>query len=249
MTSRPAFLFCLLTLALPHATDAQTPSAPAPPPIWDVQLGASFVGTGGNTHTSTVGADLSGHRRWDVWRIETTATAVRTTDAGVKTAERYLGGVRGDRTITERESLSMGEHLERDRLAGMDFRSIMDAGIKSALVKQPAWTVDGLTSLAWTHESPILGPTRNDAVGVLQALSKYAFSKTADTTQRFTFYPDLSQSSASRAEAELTAQAAMNSRLALKIGYLWRYSNAPTEGFVKTDNTATASVVLRWKAT
>ena len=35
----------------------------------------------------------------------------------------------------------------------------------------------------------------------------------------------------------------------LKIGYLLRYSNAPVAGFKKTDNTTTASVVLRWKAT
>ena len=52
-----------------------------------------------------------------------------------------------------------------------------------------------------------------------------------------------------RSEAELTAQAAMASHLALKIGYLLRYSNAPVPGFKKTDNTTTASVVLHWKAT
>jgi putative salt-induced outer membrane protein YdiY len=40
----------------------------------------------------------------------------------------------------------------------------------------------------------------------------------------------------------------MNSRLALKIGYLFRYSNDPVPGFKKSDNTTTASVVVRWKA-
>jgi len=40
----------------------------------------------------------------------------------------------------------------------------------------------------------------------------------------------------------------MNAHLALKIGYLLRYSNDPVPGFKKTDNTTTASVVLRWKA-
>ena len=71
---------------------------------------------------------------------------------------------------------------------------------------------------------------------------------TADTTQRFTFYPDFSQTSAYRSEAEITAQAAMNARLALKLGYLLRYSNDPVPTFKKTDNTMTASVVVRWKA-
>jgi len=51
-----------------------------------------------------------------------------------------------------------------------------------------------------------------------------------------------------RTEAELTAQAAMAAHLALKIGYLLRFANEPVPGFKKTDNTTTASVVLRWKA-
>jgi putative salt-induced outer membrane protein YdiY len=59
----------------------------------------------------------------------------------------------------------------------------------------------------------------------------------------------LKTSSAYRNEVELTAQAAMNARLALKLAYLFRYSNEPVPGFKKTDNTTTASVVLRWKAT
>jgi hypothetical protein len=46
----------------------------------------------------------------------------------------------------------------------------------------------------------------------------------------------------------VTAQAALNSRLALKLGYLWRYSNTPVPGFSSADSTATASVVLRWRA-
>jgi putative salt-induced outer membrane protein YdiY len=40
----------------------------------------------------------------------------------------------------------------------------------------------------------------------------------------------------------------MNGRLALKLGYLFRYSNLPVPGFKKSDNTTTASLVLRFKA-
>ena len=74
------------------------------------------------------------------------------------------------------------------------------------------------------------------------------FTATADTTQHITLYPDFRNTSAYRAEAEVTAQAAINTRLALKFGYLFRYSNLPTPGFVKSDNTTTASLVLRWRS-
>lgn len=250
MTIRRSILTAIFLLAVSGAAGAQPPAAPPkePPPLWDTQLGASFVGTSGNSDTTTVGADFGMHRRWPVWQIEATATAVRTTDRGTRTAERYLGAFRGQRTLTPIISFTAGERAERDRLAGMDFRSILDAGLSYALVRDARWTLDGLTALAWNHERPVVGPGLDDPVGVLQVLSKVPFSTTADSTQRFTFYPDFSHSSAYRSEAELTAQAAMNARLALKIAYLFRYSNAPVIGFLKSDNTVTASVVVRLKS-
>jgi putative salt-induced outer membrane protein YdiY len=237
---------CCLGLLCSRA-DAQAPPK-EPPPLWDTELGASFVGTSGNSDTSTAGADFEMHRRWPVWQIEAAATAVRTTDRGATTAERYLGTFRAKRTLTPAIGFTGGERAERDPLAGISFRSILDAGLTYALVRDTRWTLDGLTSLAWNHETSTHGPDLDDPVAVLQLASRVPFSATADSSQRFTFYPDLRHSGAYRSEAEATAQAAMNARLALKIGYLWRYSNAPVPGFVKSDNTVTASIVLRWKA-
>ena len=132
--------------------------------------------------------------------------------------------------------------------AGINFRSVLDAGLSWALVRHTRWTLDGLTSAAWNHERPTVGPSVNDPIGVLQALSRVALGATGATTQRFTFYPNFHRSSAYRSEAELGAQAAMNSHLALKLGYLFRRSNEPVAGFEKTDNTTTASIVLGWRA-
>lgn len=243
-------LLLCLPILLVSARSALAQAAPVkePPPLWDVQLGASFVGTGGNSETATLGADFAAHRRWPLWKIEAAATAIQTSDSGTTTAERYLAAFRVDRKLTPRIDFSVGERLERDQFAGINLRSISDAGLKYALVRSPGWTLDGLTSLALNHESQVTGEDLNHPIGVLQALSKVIFNPSSDTTQRFTFYPDFKEADAYRAEAELAAQAAMNSRLALKVGYLWRYSNVPAFGFEKSDNTATASIVLRWKA-
>jgi putative salt-induced outer membrane protein YdiY len=238
------FGLCLLGLA--RSAAGQPP--PEPPPAWDVLVGGSFVGTSGNTDTATVGADLAFNRRWPVWVFETRALAISTSDTGEQTAERYLAAFRARRPLTTRIGLTFGERLERDRFAGIDFRSILDGGLTYALVRRPRWTLDGLTSLAWNHENPVVGDDINHPIGVLQALNRFVLGPGADTTQRFNFYPDFEDSSAYRSEAEITAQAALNSRLALKFGYLWRYSNAPVAGFVKSDNTTTASIVLRWRS-
>lgn len=247
----------LLVLFSTVPTSAQPPAAPPPPPppLWDVQLGASFVGTSGNSDTASTGADLVAHRRGLVWQIESAATAVRTNSNDVTTAERYLSMIRGQRKLTPTVGVSTGAKLERDRFSGLDFRSILDVGLSWVLVHRPEWTLDGVTSLAWLHEARTAPPGSNisiasidDPVGVFQVVSRIPFGGSGDTTQRFTYYPDFQASSAYRTETELSAQAAMNAHLALKVGYLVRYSNDPVPGFKKTDITTTASVVLRWKA-
>ena len=239
----------LLVVSGSRSTAAQTPPPPPPPPLWDAQVGASFVGTSGNSDTSSLGADFGAHHRGEVWLVESGATLVRTSSDGVATAERYLGMLRGQRKLTPRIGVTSGLRLERDRFAGLDLRSILDVGLSYALVHHPEWTLDGLTSIAWLHESRNAGTGIDHPIGVLQLLSRIPFGTAGDTTQRFTVYPDFKTSAAYRSEAEITAQAAMSAHLALKIGYLLRYSNAPVPGFKKTDNTTTASVVLRWKAT
>jgi putative salt-induced outer membrane protein YdiY len=241
-------VFLFLTGA-PRPSFAQTPAAAADaPPLWDAQVGASFVGTSGNSDTASTGADFSAHRRGMIWKLEAGATLVRTSTDGEATAERYLASFRADRRLTSRIGLTSGARVERDRFAGLDLRSVLDGGLSWVLVRRPEWTLDGVSSIAWQHESRTTGVDVDDPIGVLQLLSRVPFGSAGDTTQRFTYYPNFQTASAYRYEAEITAQAAMTGHLALKIGYLLRFSNDPVPGFKNTDNTTTASVVFRWKA-
>lgn len=206
------------------------------------------MGTSGNSDTSSAGADFALHRRWPVWQIESAASAVRTSSDDTRTAERYLGLFRGQRRLTSLVGLAAGIKAERDRFSGMDFRSISDVGLTWALIREAGWTLDGITAIALNAERPTVGPDRNSPVGLFQLLSRIPFGASGATTQRVTFYPDFKDTDAHRAEFEVAAQAAMNSRLALKLGYLVRRSNAPVPGFKKTDGMTTASVVIQWKA-
>jgi len=246
---RRCLAICLFVLAAARSAPAQTPAAPPPPPpLWDAQVGGSFVGTSGNSTTGTTGADFSAHRRGALWQLEAAATLVRTSSDEETTAERYLGTFRAQRKLTPMIAASSGIRAERDIFAGLSARSILDAGLSWALVHHPEWTLDGVSSIAWLHEARTRSADVNDPIGVLQLLSRVPFGAAGDTTQRFTYFPNFDTASAYRAEAEVTAQAAMSAHLALKIGYLFRYSNDPVPGFKKADNTTTASVVLRWKA-
>src|SRR5580704_1166403 len=134
----------LFVFGMAVSVRAQDP--PPPPPLWDTQLGLSFVGTSGNTDTNTLGADFSLHRRWTVWQLESTASAVETSSDDVRTAERLLAGVRGTRTLTPIIGFTTGEKLEHDPFAGVNVRSIADVGLTYSLVKRTLWTLDATTA-------------------------------------------------------------------------------------------------------
>src|SRR5260370_40891166 len=127
MNSQGAVAMTVLR-GLASSAAAQTP--PKEPPLWDVQVGAAFVGSSGNSETSTIGADFGFHRRWPLWQVESAATAIRATDHDTRTAERYVGSLRADRALLPRIGLSAGERAERDHLAGIDLRSTSDIGLK-----------------------------------------------------------------------------------------------------------------------
>jgi putative salt-induced outer membrane protein len=238
----------LMGCGLAGIATAQPAAEPEPIPLWDLELGASFVGTSGNSDTSSLGANFEAHRRWPLWVLDGVASAVRTSQNSIQTAEQYIGALRIRRKLTERIAATSGLKLERDRLSGLDLRSLVDGGLTYAVVREPSWTLDGLTSLAWSREERVTGVTLNEAQGVLGLLNKYVFGTSGETSQRFTFYPNFTTSTRYRSEAEVTAQAAMNKRLALKFGFLWRYAHDPVPGFKSSDTTTTASIVVRWRA-
>jgi len=238
----------VIVLAAAAGRASAQPPAPEPEPVWEIRLGAAFVGTSGNSETASTGANFEARRQWDVWRLESSASAVSTSQDGEQTAEQYLAAIRAKRRLTRRIFATSGLKLERDRLAGLDFRSMLDGGLAYVLVERPAWKVDGLSTLVWSHEDRINGDVLDEAEAALEVASRYLFGTTGETTQRFSFYPDFSNTEAYRSEAELMAQANMNRRLALKFSFLWRYAHDPVPGFKRSDTTTTASIVVRWRA-
>jgi len=83
--------------ALVGLLPATSGRAQGPPPAqepWKLELGLSYVATGGNSETSSAGADLDYDQRWAQWAIAAEGGMVRATEEGSRTAERYTGRVR-----------------------------------------------------------------------------------------------------------------------------------------------------------
>src|SRR5476649_692113 len=116
------YICIVMILASAAATGRAAAQTPVEPPAqWEVKIGAAFVGTSGNFDTKSTGANFDARRDWDVWRIESSASAVATSDKGVTTAEQFLGALLAKRDITKLIAVTSGIKLERDQLSGLNF--------------------------------------------------------------------------------------------------------------------------------
>jgi putative salt-induced outer membrane protein len=249
-------LMIALVLAAPAFAQEQ------PEPAWKGSLGLSFVSTGGNSDTQTLGLDFGLDRKPEPWGLEIKASAIRAEDSSVTTAERYVGSIRGKRGLGDRWEVFVGANAEQDKFAGYDLRYGMVAGGTYKALLGPKHTLSIDAGLTWTKEELVdvltdagyVSQPADDYVGGIAGVNyAWQISDTATLSQVLTYLPNFDQSSDWRAVSETAVQASISAKLALKVGYLVRYDNEPALAgidlagepiyFDDTDTTTTVSVV------
>jgi putative salt-induced outer membrane protein YdiY len=196
-----------------------------------------------------VGGNLLWRRTEKAWKYETGALLVRAADGSRTTAARYGAHLTGERQVSERLGATGGLRLERDRLAGLNLRSLLSAGLSYGLVRRERLLVDTRAAVTWNHEDQRQLGARDNAGLALEALGTVTLSPTAQTTQRLAVFPNLVEGDDYRLEGEVALSATINTRFAVELAYLLRYDNRPVPTFEHTDTTATASIVFKVQGT
>ncbi|HKI86102.1 MAG TPA: DUF481 domain-containing protein [Thermoanaerobaculia bacterium] len=240
-------LAALPAVALEAQTAAATKTADQAKkqPNWDLRLGLSFLATGGNSRTRSLGFDATYDQDWRRWGLSSGATAINNSDQGTTSAERYAAFVRGKRAVSPRLAMTAGLKGERDRFAGIDLRTVTDASLEEKWVTSDRLTLSTLSGVTWTRERAIGGIVHNDLGALLSAHGELDFSSASSLTLELTYFPDFTRSRAYRLEGKAAVQAAMSSHLALRLGAGYKFNNDPPPGFGTTDTTATASLVIQ----
>ena len=235
---------------------AQEGEEEAPPePNWKNEAGLSYLGTSGNTDTSSFGLDYKGERKPTPWGLNLIAMFTRAENEGVVTAEQYLVGARGLRQLSDRWSLFAGLSWARDPFSGFDNRYIAEAGAEFLAVKTEKHTLSFDAGLTWTSEDQIyydddLMQEVTDTVdwfgGVAGLKWDWAFSKSASLSQRLLYYPNFDDTADWRVASDTAVTASLTKLLALQVSYLVRYRNEPIGDNEETDTTTKVSVVLNF---
>jgi putative salt-induced outer membrane protein len=251
-----------LTLAA-LALTAPALAEDAPVPTWKGSLGLSYVATSGNSDTKTLGLDFGLDRKPEPWGLEIRALALRADQNGDTTAERYGASFKGKRALGDRWEVFAGLGADKDKFAGYDLRTLLAGGGTYKALLGPQHLLSFDAGLTWTREDLVALQTdagevdqpTNDYMGGLLGLNyTWQIAKTSKLTERLVWLPNFDVTSDWRVVSETAVQAAISSRLALKLGYLVRYDNEPAQSavdlagqsvyFDDTDTTTTISVVL-----
>ncbi len=233
-----------------------------PEPNWTNSIGLSYVGTSGNTDTSSLGLDLRSTRKPIPWGLDLSASFTRADDSGVTTAERYNIGGRAIRALNDRWSIFVGLAWARDPFTGFDNRWFAEAGAGFVAVKSEKHRLAFDAGLSRNSEDQIIlrevvppvepplfeeyTETVDSFGGVLGLTWDWAISKNASLSQRLLYYPNFDDTADWRMDSDTAVSASLTKLLALKFSYLVRHRNKPIGGNEKIDTTTKASVVLNF---
>ena len=240
-------------LQMRHAAPPPAPDAgvvgqyglvPAPAPTWEISSELSFIATGGNTTTRSLGmgGDITHH------------TEHATSRGSVSYLGSEAGGTTSARTLSvqARQGFEFGQRFQafgegayaRDQFAGIDGRTTATAGlafpVRSAGRHRLTLEVGG----GLTAEQRVDGRDRRFATSSEAAHYVWVMAPGSQLTEDVAFVGDL-QSGMNWRQTSLTAVTVTLSRLfSFKASHSIEYRHVPVAGFGRTDMRTSAALVL-----
>jgi putative salt-induced outer membrane protein len=216
-------------------------------PVWKGSLGLSWVATTGNSDTSSFGLDFGLDRKPDPWGLSFVVRGNRAEDSGVKTAENYLVSGRAVRSLGKRWEVFGGLAWAKDPFAGFDSQTVASAGGTYIVIQSQRHLLSFDLGLAYTWETRVPPAEDVDFIGGLLGVNwEWALSESSKLAEHLVLLPNFDNSDDWRLNSVTTLEAAVNSWLALRLGYEVRYRNQPIDNADSTDTTSTASVVFNF---
>ena len=242
---RVAALVVVLALGVGGLASAQPQAPPEPPPRFDLTAQFTFLGTTGNSETSSLGLGAELAWRPDPWEHLAKAKFVRNETDDVLSARSFVALYRASRRLNERLSAYGQYDFQRDIFAGIEQRHIVEGGLSYLAIRQPRQRLRFDAGLGYLYENHPLDEHFDSMTISLGARYEADISATAKFTYEPRYLVTVSDAGAYRFEQEAALTAALTSLLSLKLSHSVRYSAQPPVGFTNTDTIAAVSLVAK----
>lgn len=244
VTWRSAPILLAALLAIPTAVRAQTPP---PPAKQEGTAEMAFVGTTGNTSTSTFSAGGEHIVRPPKWLIKNRVILITSSSDGVSTANSFLYSFRTEREINARLS-GFGEYgYFQDKLSGVSHRNSVAGGLTFKIATGPKNIFSVDAGLGYLNEQRVAGANVSSATYLAGAVYKLKLSETAELSEEARLLGTFAIADDWRGSNIISVTAKLTSIFALKVSNVVRYVNAPPPGFKTTDTTTSVALVASFK--
>lgn len=244
-TSGSLLLFAWLGGVLAPAMAAA--QNPPPPPRQEGTAEAAFVGTTGNSSTSTISAGGEHIIRPTLWLVKNRALFVRSTTSGTAVAEAMIYRFRAEREISARLSAFGELGFFRDKPAGITISTATGGGLLLKVVNDARQSLTADASLGYLNEHRTVGENISSPTYGASTAYKLKLSETSDLTDDFRLLGTFERADDWRMAHTIAVTAKINTLLSLKVSSLVRFANFPPPGFKKTDTTTSIALVAGFK--
>jgi putative salt-induced outer membrane protein YdiY len=221
---------------------------PQLPPAWKVDGELSFVGTGGNASTQTLGLSsaLVHQANGATSRV---AMSFVTTDADHVTRARAIDA-QARHGVNVSNGLDVFGRLAfaRDRFAGIAGRGVIESGLSYTASDTPEQTLTLEGSAGFTAENRLASQNLRFAVATGTLGYERKLTPGTDVQNTLSMSADVMSAHDWRMSNALTFQATLNRLLSIKLSQYVEYRNFPVPGFGRVDTKTSAALVFSFRS-
>ena len=226
---------------------AQFGAVPTPPPALELSSDLSFVSTGGNTSTRTLGVGASAiHRRGAGETRASLAFLTNEADGVTKARSTTIKARHGRRVGSRTQVFGEGSYA-RDRFAGISHRWTASAGAAYAAALPARHTLSAEGSAGFTSEQRLEENDLNFATAT--GTVRYAWTPRpgAQFRQDTSLVADLQSAGNWRGTSATALVVTLTRLLSLKMSHSLEYRHAPVPGFRRLDTQTSAALLISFQ--
>jgi putative salt-induced outer membrane protein len=173
-----------LILACACAAIAMQANAQEDP--FDASISLGYVGTTGNTDTTTFNTEFLLTLRTENWTHNGKFQALGSQEDDQVTAERYYLEDKSDFNLDEAQYLYGKGTYTDDRFSGFDYQATLSAGYGRHLIRRDDFNLEAFSGVGYRENAIRNGDNVGEAVFTLGENVKWTISDNAALTQSFT---------------------------------------------------------------
>lgn len=203
--------------------------------LWQGNAALSFSRSAGNTNGTTYSLAVDEARTTESNKLSAYASALYGKSQGVVSADKTRLGTRYDHNLTARLFGFGLLEFEQDRMANLDLRSSLGAGLGYHLLQDGDVTFDLFGGLSHNRSNMMTGSTVSTSEVILAEESTHALTPNTRFKQKLSYYPSTQTGGEFRSVFDSSLVISLNSTMGLSISLQNKYNSDIGAGVKHSD--------------